>query len=169
MYSPALRGALAPSACGVGLAAPSGSNVRRTAASAQAPDTVIHRASGRWRGCDRGRLPRRDPVCTENSIRVDHVSKSLNVSDDDRAILLWVALFVSPFKSKSRLETENASLRHQLVILRRKVRGRVRLTDADEGCDRLPPHQQSHPGSVGASPPGTGNRPKAVSPSGGPS
>ena len=87
MYSPALRGALAPSACGVGLAAPSGSNVRRTAASAQAPDTVIHRASGRWRGCDRGRLPRRDPVCTENSIRVDHVSESLNVSDDDRAIL----------------------------------------------------------------------------------
>ena len=34
-------------------------------------------------------------------------------------------------KSKSRLEAENAALRHQLVILRRKVRGRVRLTDGD--------------------------------------
>ena len=44
---------------------------------------------------------------------------------------LWVALFVSPFKSKSRLEAENAALRHQLIKLRRKVRGRVRLTDGD--------------------------------------
>ena len=44
---------------------------------------------------------------------------------------LCVALFVSPLKSKSRLEAENAALRHQLVILRRKVRGGVRLTDGD--------------------------------------
>ncbi|HWI68153.1 MAG TPA: hypothetical protein VNS88_07210, partial [Nitrospiraceae bacterium] len=44
---------------------------------------------------------------------------------------LWLALFVSPLKSKSRLEAENAALRHQLIILRRKVRGRVRLTDGD--------------------------------------
>ena len=42
-----------------------------------------------------------------------------------------LALLTSPFKSKSRLEAENAALRHQLVILRRKVRGRVRLTDGD--------------------------------------
>ena len=46
---------------------------------------------------------------------------------------LFLALFASPFKSKSRLEAENAALRHQLIILRRKVRGRVRLTN----CDRL--------------------------------
>src|SRR5262245_11486025 len=47
--------------------------------------------------------------------------------------LLWLflALFASPFKSKSRLEAENAALRHQLIILRRKVRGRVRLTNSD--------------------------------------
>ena len=45
-------------------------------------------------------------VCTENSIRVDHVSKSPNVSDDDRAFCLCVALFVLPFKSKRRLEAE---------------------------------------------------------------
>src|SRR5882762_9689697 len=44
---------------------------------------------------------------------------------------LCLALLVSPFKSKSRLEAENAALRHQLIILRRKVRGRVRLTDGD--------------------------------------
>src|SRR6185369_2502736 len=44
---------------------------------------------------------------------------------------LCLALFVSPFKSKRRLEAENAALRHQLIILRRKVRGRVRLSDGD--------------------------------------
>ena len=44
---------------------------------------------------------------------------------------LFLALFASPFKSKSRLEAENAALRHQLIILRRKVRGRVRLMDGD--------------------------------------
>ncbi len=42
-----------------------------------------------------------------------------------------LALFASPFKSKSRLEAENAALRHQLTILRRKVRGRVQLTSGD--------------------------------------
>src|SRR3977135_720598 len=44
---------------------------------------------------------------------------------------LCLALFASPFKSKSRLEAENAALRHQMIILRRKVRGRVRLTNSD--------------------------------------
>ena len=44
---------------------------------------------------------------------------------------LYLALFASPFKSRRRLEAENAALRHQLIILRRKVRGRVRLTDGD--------------------------------------
>ena len=44
---------------------------------------------------------------------------------------LCLALFVSPYKSKRRLEAGNAALRHQLIVLRRKVRGRVRLTDGD--------------------------------------
>jgi hypothetical protein len=44
---------------------------------------------------------------------------------------LFLALFASPFKSKSRPEAENSALRHQLIILRRKVRGRVRLTNSD--------------------------------------
>src|SRR5438128_12572517 len=55
----------------------------------------------------------------------------LNVSGDDRAALLLLTLFASPFKSKSRLEAENAALRHQLIVLRRRVRGRVQLTNGD--------------------------------------
>jgi hypothetical protein len=47
--------------------------------------------------------------------------------------LLWfvVAVLASPFKSKIRLEAENAALRHQVIVLRRKLRGRVRLTNHD--------------------------------------
>jgi transposase InsO family protein len=44
---------------------------------------------------------------------------------------LFLALVASPFKSKIRLEAENAVLRHQLIVLRRKVQGRVRLTNND--------------------------------------
>jgi hypothetical protein len=44
---------------------------------------------------------------------------------------LCLALLAAPFKSKSRLEAENAALRHQLIILRRQVLGRVRLTNGD--------------------------------------
>jgi hypothetical protein len=42
-----------------------------------------------------------------------------------------LCLLVSPFKSKSRLEAENVVLRRQLIILRRKVRSRVHLTNGD--------------------------------------
>src|SRR3974390_602537 len=47
--------------------------------------------------------------------------------------LVWfvLAILASPFKSKSRLEAENAALRRQLIVLRRKVHGRVRLTNND--------------------------------------
>jgi hypothetical protein len=34
-----------------------------------------------------------------------------------------VAVSASPFKSKIRLEAENAVLRHQLIVLQRRVRG----------------------------------------------
>jgi hypothetical protein len=46
-------------------------------------------------------------------------------------ICFWLTLFALPFKSKSRLEAENVVLRRQLIILRRKVRGRVHLTNGD--------------------------------------
>ena len=47
--------------------------------------------------------------------------------------LVWfvLAILASPFKSKSRLEAENAALRRQLIVLRRNVHGRVRLTNND--------------------------------------
>src|SRR5258707_6223169 len=42
-----------------------------------------------------------------------------------------LAVLALPFKSKLRLEAENAMLRHQLIVLRRRLRGRVRLTNND--------------------------------------
>ena len=42
-----------------------------------------------------------------------------------------LAVLASPFKSKLRLEAENAVLRHQLIVLRRRRHGRVRLTNND--------------------------------------
>ena len=42
-----------------------------------------------------------------------------------------LAVLASPFKSKLRLEAENAVLRHQLIILKRRLQGRVRLTNND--------------------------------------
>src|SRR6202162_4365776 len=42
-----------------------------------------------------------------------------------------LAILASPFKSKSRLEAENAALRYQLIVLRRQVHGRVRVTNTD--------------------------------------
>src|SRR3954447_5578049 len=44
---------------------------------------------------------------------------------------LVLAILVSPFRSKSRLGAENAALRHQLIVLRRKIQGRARLTNND--------------------------------------
>jgi len=42
-----------------------------------------------------------------------------------------LAVLASSFKSKIRLEAENAALRHQVIVLRRKPRRRVRLTNHD--------------------------------------
>jgi hypothetical protein len=46
-------------------------------------------------------------------------------------IFLALRFGVALCKSKTRLEAENAALRQQLAVLRRKVRGRVRLTSGD--------------------------------------
>src|SRR3981189_2589321 len=46
-------------------------------------------------------------------------------------ICFVLAVLASPLKSNSRLEVENAVLRHQLVMLQRKVRGRAHLTNND--------------------------------------
>ena len=42
-----------------------------------------------------------------------------------------LGILASPFKSKIRLAAENAALRHQLIVLRRKLRGRVQLANSD--------------------------------------
>jgi hypothetical protein len=46
-------------------------------------------------------------------------------------ICFALAVLASPFKSKLRLEAENAVLRHQLIVVRRRLHGRVRLTNHD--------------------------------------
>jgi hypothetical protein len=45
-------------------------------------------------------------------------------------LFFLLGLFASPFKSKSRLEAENAVFRHQLGLLRRMVPGRVQFTNS---------------------------------------
>ena len=48
------------------------------------------------------------------------------------ALLCFVfAVLAAPFKSKIRLEAENTALRHELIVLRRQIRGRVRFTKND--------------------------------------
>src|SRR5258706_343791 len=42
-----------------------------------------------------------------------------------------LAILASPFKSKLGLEAENTVLRHQLIVLRRRLHGRVRFTNND--------------------------------------
>ncbi len=46
-------------------------------------------------------------------------------------LCFFLALVTLPFRSKIRLEAENAVLRHQLTVLRRKVRGHVPLGNED--------------------------------------
>src|SRR5712675_2531564 len=48
-----------------------------------------------------------------------------------RLLCFALAVLASPFKSKLRLEAENAVLRHQLIVLRRRLHGRVRFTNND--------------------------------------
>ena len=42
-----------------------------------------------------------------------------------------LAVLASPLKSKSLLAAENAVLRHQLIVLRRRLNRRIRLTNRD--------------------------------------
>src|ERR1700737_2925550 len=68
-------------------------------------------------------------VCTENSIRVDDgITKAGGMIG---LLCFALAVLASPFMSKVRLEAENAVLRHQLIVLSRRVHGRVRFTNHD--------------------------------------
>src|SRR5262249_36534889 len=46
-------------------------------------------------------------------------------------IFFLLNLVASPFKPKSRLEAENPVLGRQVIVLQRKVRGRVQFTNGD--------------------------------------
>ena len=46
-------------------------------------------------------------------------------------IRLLFAFLVTPFRSKSVREAENAALRQQILVLRRQLRGRVKLSNGD--------------------------------------
>ena len=46
-------------------------------------------------------------------------------------IRLLLALLIAPLRPKSALEAENAALRQQIIVLRRKLGGRVKLSNAD--------------------------------------
>jgi hypothetical protein len=46
-------------------------------------------------------------------------------------LCFFLTLLASPLKSNSRLEAENAALRHQLTVLQRKIRRRVQFTNSD--------------------------------------
>src|SRR5499427_3963374 len=46
-------------------------------------------------------------------------------------LCFFLTLVASPFKSKSRLEADNAALRHQMIVLQRRVSSRVQLTNRD--------------------------------------
>jgi hypothetical protein len=48
-----------------------------------------------------------------------------------RLFCFVLAVLGLPFKSKLRLEAENVMLRQQLIVLRRRLHGRVRLTNHD--------------------------------------
>ena len=46
-------------------------------------------------------------------------------------LIFLLRLLASPFRPTSRLEAENAALRHQLMVVQRKVRGRVEFSNSD--------------------------------------
>jgi hypothetical protein len=64
------------------------------------------------------------PVRTENLVRFDLLTESLNPGRNGRAD-------ASIFKPKSWLEAENAALRQQPVVLHRQLWGRVQFTNSD--------------------------------------
>jgi len=48
-----------------------------------------------------------------------------------RLLCFVLAVWASPFKPKIRLAAENAARRHQLIVLQRRLRGRVQLANSD--------------------------------------
>jgi hypothetical protein len=70
-------------------------------------------------------------VCTENADSLDLEEELLTSATMVALIFLLLNLVGSLLRSKSRVEAENAALRHQLTVLQRKVRGRGEFTNSD--------------------------------------
>jgi hypothetical protein len=68
-------------------------------------------------------------VCAENLIRLDLWQNHLTSTAMVVFLLFLLNLLGLPFKSKSQLAVE--TLRQQVIVLQRKVRGRIQLTDSD--------------------------------------
>jgi hypothetical protein len=72
------------------------------------------------------------------------------------SIWFGLAVLASPFKSKSRLEADNAVLRHQLIVLQRRVRGRAQADAVWKSlsavCGRLSAHSLIGPRGFEAAP-----------------
>ena len=66
---------------------------------------------------------------SENIIRVDQ--NHIAIPGDGCTAIFVSQLLISLFKSTSRLEPENAALRHQPVVPQRKVRGRIEFANGD--------------------------------------
>ena len=75
--------------------------------------------------------PCKSPVCNEKIRPFDLVQNRFTSATTVALLSFLLTLLASPFNSKTRLEAENAVLRRQLIILRRKVRGRVHFTNGD--------------------------------------
>jgi len=79
-----------------------------------------------------GFTPIRAMVCVPKTSSVLALERSIYHRSEMIALMcVCVRLFTLPFKSKIRLEAENAILRRQLIVLERKIRGRVRFTSSD--------------------------------------
>jgi hypothetical protein len=88
-------------------------------------------SAGCWRYLRCERTNRSPPVCTENLIRVDDVMESPKLAGMIGLLCFVLGVLASPFKSKLQLEAENAVLRHRLIVLTRRLHGRVRFTNND--------------------------------------
>jgi hypothetical protein len=70
-------------------------------------------------------------VCTENVVRIDLVTEPHNHPGRWSRCYPFFLIWISPLKSTGQLEAENAALRQQLVVLQRKVRGRIQFAIGD--------------------------------------
>src|SRR5215831_11914858 len=72
------------------------------------------------------------PLCVpKTSSECDAVMESPKLGRMIGLFCFALAVLASPFRSKLRLEAENAALRHQLIVLMRRPCGPVRLTNHD--------------------------------------